>query len=270
MAEATTFDLTGHAGRLFACRWSPESAPRYVTLLVHGYGEHLGRYEWVADRLVADGGVVYALDHVGHGRSDGERVLIDDVERVVDDVHLLAQRAAADHPGLPTILLGHSMGGLIGARYGQRHGRDLAALILTGAVMGRWDALDGLLSAPEIPDAPIDPATLSRDPSVGAAYVADPLVWHGPFKRTTLEALQRSIATIAAAGPITDVPVLWLHGADDHLVPYAGSAQGWATLGSERGRAKAYPDARHEILNETNRDEVMADVLAFVREHVGP
>ena len=264
--EQTEFELEGHGGRIAARRWQGGTA-RYVALLVHGYGEHIGRYEHVAARLVDDGAVVYGHDHLGHGRSEGDRVLIEGFEPVVEDVHLLEARARSEHPELPIVLIGHSMGGMIAARYAQRFGDGLACVVLSGPVVGTWAALEGLLAADEIPDAPIDPSTLSRDASVGEAYVADPLVWHGPFKRPTLEAMRDTLATIDRAGRI-DRPLLWLHGADDQLVPITGSRAGWASLQGSASREKAYPDARHEIFNETNRDEVLDDVVAFIDEHL--
>lgn len=270
VASSSDFTLTGHAGTLAARSWqghSDPSYPAYLVLLVHGYGEHIGRYEHVAARLVADGAAVYGMDHVGHGRSEGERVAIADMERLVDDVHLLHERAVAEHPGLPVTLVGHSMGGMLGARYAQRYGDSLSAVVLSAPVLGRWEALEQLLAAPQIPDAPIDVATLSRDPAVGAAYQSDPLVWHGPFKRGTLEALREGLATIAAAGPPT-CPVLWLHGEDDGLVPREGTATGWERFGVD-GESASYPQARHEIFNEINKDEVLDDVIAFLRRHVG-
>ncbi len=272
-AQSVEFTLTGHAGDLAGRRWSGPSDPSYpshpsyLVVLVHGYGEHLGRYEYVAARLVADGAVVYGIDHVGHGRSEGERVAIADMERLVDDLHLVHERAVAEHPGLPVVLVGHSMGGMLGARYAQRYGDRLAAVVLSAPVLGRWDALDALLAAPEIPDVPIDVATLSRDEAVGAAYQADPLVWHGPFKRGTLEALRDGLATITAAGPLTSCPVLWLHGEDDGLVPREGTASGWHGFG-ERGESRSYPQARHEIFNEINKDEVLDDVIAFLHRQL--
>ncbi|ATQ30070.1 lysophospholipase [Rhodococcus ruber Chol-4] len=267
MNETTTFPLPGHAGTLAARCWVHDH-PRYVVLLCHGYGEHAGRYEYVATRLVADGAVVYAVDHTGHGLSEGERVLIEDFERVVDDFRLLDATARSDHPGLPVVLVGHSMGGMIAARYAQRYGSELAAVVLSGPVLGRWPALEAMLAAEQIPDAPIDPATLSRDPEVGRAYVDDPLVWHGPFKRPTVEALQHCLDTITAAGTVGDVPVLWLHGEDDGLVPLGGSREGWATFAGPQSTSKVYPGARHEIFNETNRDEVLDDVVDFVHSRI--
>lgn len=265
--EARTFELAGHAGSLHAKAWEGAD-PSYVVLLVHGYGEHVGRYQWVAEQLVADGAAVYGLDHLGHGRSDGERVVVPDFEPVVGDVHLLFERARSEHPQLPVVLLGHSMGGMIGARYAQRYGDELAAVVLSGPVIGRWDAVEALLGADEIPDIPIDPATLSRDAAVGQAYVDDELVWHGPFKRPTLEALHREIGVIKDAGRVDTVPVLWLHGEDDQLVPIEPSREGWQHLAGEGAEQKSYPGARHEILNETNKEEVLGDAVEFIHRHL--
>lgn len=262
----TDFTLNGHAGALHARRWSPASDPSYVALLCHGYGEHIGRYEHVAARLTADGAVVYGQDHLGHGRSQGEPVLITDCEKVVEDFRLLQEHAADEHPGLPVVLIGHSMGGMIAARYAQRYD-DLAAVVLSGPVLGQWAALDALLPLEEMPDTPIDPATLSRDPEVGEAYVADPLVWHGPFKKPTVRALADCLDTIAAGGRI-DTPLLWLHGEEDRLVPYSGTESGWPAIAGEHAEHKVYPGARHEIFNETNQGEVLDDVVRFVHRHL--
>ena len=95
------FEIAGTRGRIVVHRWDVD-APRFVVLLSHGYGEHARRYDHVAERLNEDGAVVYAPDHWGHGRSDGERALAEDLEGAVSDLHLVAERAAADHPGLPT------------------------------------------------------------------------------------------------------------------------------------------------------------------------
>jgi len=263
MSEPVAFTLDGHAGALAARKWG-RGTPRYLALLCHGYGEHSGRYEYVASRLVADGAVVYAMDHVGHGLSDGERVLIDDFERVVEDFRLLDLTARRDDPATPVVLVGHSMGGMIAARYAQRYGSELTAVVLSGPVLGRWAAVDALLAAEEIPDTPIDPSTLSRDPEVGRAYVEDALVWHGPFKRPTVQALKKCLETITEAGPIDSVPVLWLHGEDDRLVPLDGTASGWETLAGPDSSSKIYPQARHEIFNEIDRDRVLDDVVDFV------
>ncbi|MDC5696646.1 lysophospholipase [Intrasporangium calvum] len=267
--ESTELSFEGHAGKVVGRRWADDARgePDYVVILVHGYGEHSGRYEHVAARLVGDGAAVYAIDHVGHGQSEGEPVLIDSFQEVEEDVHVLESLARTDHPTVPVVLIGHSMGGLIAARYAQRWGDGLGAIVLSAPVLGQWRAADALLAADEIPDVPIDPSTLSRDPAVGEAYVADPLVWHGTFKRRTLEAIQEALRMIAAAGPVDD-PILWLHGEADELVPLADTKAGWASLAGRHASAKSYPGARHEIFNETNQDEVLDDVVEFIRANV--
>ncbi|MFF1547884.1 alpha/beta hydrolase [Streptomyces sp. NPDC058291] len=238
--------------------------PRYLALLVHGYGEHGGRYGELADVLGAHGAAVFAPDHLGHGRSAGERVVIEDFEDVVEDVHGAAELARSAHPDLPLVVIGHSMGGLIAARYAQRHGDRLAALVLSGPVIGVWELPGRLLAREEIPDVPVSPAALSRDPAVGAAYAADPLVWHGPMKRPTLEAFVRTLATVAEEGAVAPLPVLWLHGDDDRLVPPAGSRIGVERLSAGTHTERIYPGARHEVFQETNRAQVFADVTRFL------
>ncbi|EWT03297.1 lysophospholipase [Intrasporangium oryzae NRRL B-24470] len=274
--DETDLQFEGHEGTIVGRRWQRDTDgadgpsggdPTYIALIVHGYGEHCGRYAHVARRLVDDGAVVYAVDHVGHGRSEGERALIDDIETVCEDVHLLEGLARGEHPTLPLVLIGHSMGGLIAARYAQRWGDGLACIVLSGPVIGTWAPLDGLLAADVIPDVPIDPAVLSRDPAVGQAYLDDELVWHGSFKRATLESLRHAMGNVRASGPVDD-PLLWIHGEEDRLVPIAGSRIGWRDLKGRHSSAKSYPGARHEIFNETNQDEVIGDVVAFIHEHV--
>lgn len=272
MTESTTtthpdqgeFALHGATGTLHAREWHSEQ-PRWIAVLVHGYGEHLGRYGHVAATLTDAGAAVFALDHVGHGRSSGERVLIEDFEPVVADVRLLVEEARRRHPDLPVVLIGHSMGGLIAARYAQLH-RDSVCTVLSGPVLGRWRAVEQLLAAEVIPDDPIDTDTLSRDPAVGRDYTDDPLVWHGPFKRPTLLALQAALATIADGGRIDHT--LWMHGSEDQLVPIEDTRAGWEQLRGEDCSEIIHAEARHEIFNEVNRDEVLADAVDWVQRHL--
>ena len=134
MTEATGF-FTGAGGRqIFWQSWTPEDGPRGVIVLVHGAGEHSGRYGHVVARLVDEGYAVHALDHRGHGRSDGARAFIASMDDVVADVDSLVDRAVAAWPQAPVFMLGHSMGGLVGLRYAQVHQERLAGLILSSAL----------------------------------------------------------------------------------------------------------------------------------------
>lgn len=264
MAQSTEWTYEGFDGGDRVARSWVNDEPRYVALLCHGYGEHIGRYEHVADRLVAHGAIVHGVDHRGHGKSAGERVLIEDFEPVVEDFHVLDLAVRAQSPGLPVVLIGHSMGGMIAARYGQVHGDTLDALVLSGPVLGSWAVLPQLLALEEIPDTPIDVSTLSRDEAVGVAYAEDSLVWHGPFKRPTLQALSDTLDRIRDGGALGQLPTLWVHGEEDQLVPIEASRKGIEEIKGWRFRRETYPGARHEIFNETNRDQVLDDVTGFI------
>ena len=249
------------AERLHVRAWAPAAGdPAFLVVLVHGYGEHIGRYEHVARWLCEHGAVCYGVDHRGHGTSSGERVLIDDFAGIVEDVHRVVTQARTAYRALPLVVVGHSMGGLIAARYVQTHPEEVSGLVLSGPVLGEWAVVDELLAHDEIPEVPIDPATLSRDPEVGAAYAADELVWHGPFKRPTLEAFRVELARATAAGKV-EAPLLWLHGSDDALVPLEGTVRGFSPWRGHDGAD--LPGARHEVFNETNRDEVLGEVARF-------
>src|SRR5215208_6183994 len=200
-------------------RW-PAAEPRSVVLIAHGYGEHAGRYEHVAQRLVDDlGAAVYAPDHRGHGRTGGATGLVEDGEAITSDLHDISDAARAEHPGLPVVLIGHSMGGLIATRYAQRFGEELTALVLSGPVIGGNPAFEQLLAMDPIPHVPIDPAVLSRDAAVGEAYAAD-----------------------------------------DQLVPLDATRPAIERLRGAKFEEHVYDGARHEVFNETNRDEVLDDV----------
>ena len=256
------------SGRIAVHVWeNPE--PAYVAVISHGYGEHARRYDHVADRLVEAGGVVYAPDHFGHGHSQGQRALVRDVGQLSDDLGRVIELAREAHPGLPLVLIGHSMGGLVAAYYAQRHGNGLSALVLSGPAIGRNPDIEGLLAMDPIPDVPIDPEVLSRDPAVGRDYANDPLVYHGPFQRETLEAFGEALHAIQHGEKLGALPTLWLHGSEDALVPLVGTRETIHLIGGEHLEEHVYPGARHEIFNETNRDEVIGDVVRFIERSLG-
>ena len=268
MAEPTQHSLAGSGGNLVFFEWSNESAT-FIALIAHGYGEHARRYDHVAERLVAEGATVYAPDHIGHGLSDGERALVEHGEVLTADLHLVAEIARGAHPGLPVVLIGHSMGGIVATRFAQKHPGELAALVLSGPVIGGNPALFGLLEMDPIPEIPIDPAVLSRDPETGAKYAADPLVYHGPFHRASLEMFKRSVGDVAGGGSFGDLPVLWMHGSEDQLAPLADTRAAVEKIRGPRTEEKIYEGAQHEIFNETNRDEVLDDAVEFVQRALG-
>lgn len=261
--------ITGIHGTVAVHQWTA-AAPRFVVLLAHGYGEHAARYEHLAQRLVEAGAVVYAPDHAGHGLSDGGRAHVEHLEDMVTDLGSLAEQAAAEHPELPVALIGHSMGGIIATRYVQRAVGALDALVLSGPVVGGNPAMFSLLEMDPMPEIPLDPAGLSRDPAVGVAYEADPLVYHGAFRRESLTGFKDAVAAIADGPSLGALPTLWIHGENDPLAPLDATTAAFEHLGGTALEQKVYPGAMHEIFNETNRDEVVDDVVAFLRAQLQP
>jgi alpha-beta hydrolase superfamily lysophospholipase len=246
-------------GRVQARRWPANEAVRLI-VLVHGYGEHIGRYEHVAQALVARGSAVVGPDHVGHGRSAGEQALVEDFELVVDDLRAVVQATRDD---LPVVMVGHSMGGLIATRYAQRHSEDIAGLVLSAPAVGLGPVVEGWLAAPELPSDPLDVAAISRDPAVREAYAADPLVWHGGWKRPTLEAFMAAYTEIAQGPTFGDLPLLYFHGADDQLVPVELARPVIERLAGPDSELHVLEGARHEAFHEFGKEQTIESVASF-------
>ena len=246
-------------GRVQVRRWPADGAARLV-VLVHGYGEHVGRYEHVAQALAARGSAVVGPDHVGHGRTGGEPALVEDFEQLVDDLREVVQDARGD---LPVVMVGHSMGGLIASRYAQRHRSDLAGLVLSGPALGLSPVFEDWLAAPELPSDPIDVAVLSRDPAVGEAYAADELVYHGGWKRPTLQAFVAADRAVAEGPGLGDLPLLYLHGGDDQLVPVELARPVVERLAGPDSELHVVAGARHEVFNELGKEQTLDLVAAF-------
>ena len=264
MGETMQWAIDGQRGRINVREW-PNVHAQWLAVLAHGYGEHIGRYNHVAEAFRQAGAAVVGPDHQGHGTSEGERVVIEDFEDVITDLHTVTLRASEKYHHLPVVLIGHSMGGMIAARYGQRYGNELAALVLSGPMVGARALVEHLLSLDPIPDLPLDPNALSRDASVGEAYASDPLVWHGSFKRPMLAAMKRELDTIDDGPSYGNLPLLWIHGELDPLIPVASTRPVIEFLRGTSFEEHIYPGAQHEVFNEINRAEVLADVVSFVQ-----
>ena len=245
-------------------RWDPIETPEYIVVIVHGYAEYAARYSHVAEALTGTGGIVYGEDHIGHGHSDGERALIVDFEHVVDDLRTLVDIAVAEHPGLPVVMIGHSMGGLLSARFAQRYPDQLAGIVLLGAVIGDWDWARTVLREPELPPGATDFSGMSRDDAVVEAYGADPLIYHGPYKRPLLEAEVVALDRFQADIGVMTMPVLFCHGTDDPFVDYRTSLAAVESMPSDGKTIRLYEGARHELVNEINRNEVIGEIVEFV------
>ncbi|KUL48315.1 lysophospholipase [Streptomyces sp. NRRL F-4489] len=292
--------------RIAVYTWLPESGPpRALVQIAHGAAEHARRYDRFARHLIRHGYAVTASDHRGHGATapstGGRGVTGPDAWRaIVADLKAVGDRAAAAHPGLPLVLLGHSMGSVLARDYAQEYGADLAGLILTGTfrtlpgldIEAATAALEAEITAhgPAHP-SPFLPETfasfndafphrtgcewLSRDPAEVDRYAADPdcgFPFCAGLALDWVRALRKVNDPAHLARIPRGLPVHVAVGDQDpchqRLTLVHELLEDFRYLGTRDLTWRAYPGARHEILNETNREEVEGDLLAWLEERV--
>ena len=253
--------------------WTPDVTPRGVVILSHGFGEHARRYDHVAQRFGRDGLLTYALDHRGHGRSGGKRVLVKDISEFTGDFDTLVGIATQEHTDVPRIVLGHSMGGGIVFAYGVEHPDNYDLMVLSGPAVAAQTAVSPLLAwiaktvgaiAPGLPLQQLDAGAVSRDPAVVDAYNTDPLVYHGKVPGGIARVLMRVGETMPQRAASLNAPLLVVHGSEDRLIPVEGSHQLVAAVGSSDVELKVYPGLYHEVFNEPEQDQVLDDVVSWI------
>jgi alpha-beta hydrolase superfamily lysophospholipase len=253
--------------------WTPDTPPRAVVVLSHGLGEYARRYDHVAQRFADAGLVTYALDHRGHGRSGGKRVLVRDISEYTADFDTLVGIATREHHGLKCIVLGHSMGGGIVFAYGVERPDNYDMMVLSGPAVAAQDQVSPLMAfaakvlgvvAPGLPVQELDVNAISRDPAVVAAYNADPLVYHGKVPTGIGRALLQVGETMPQRAPALTAPLLVVHGSDDRLIPVEGSRRLVECVGSTDVTLKVYPGLYHEVFNEPERGQVLDDVVSWI------
>lgn len=263
--ESSTFTSTGGL-TIFEQWWAPPGEPRAVVAICHGYAEHSGRYAEVAAYLVERGYRVEALDLRGHGRSEGERVSVESYDDFLADLDGFLARVRERNPGRPVFLLGHSMGGGVVASYLVARKPALAGAIFSGPAVpgGRPAARSG--DTPPQRTGPLPANAISRDPAVVAAYENDPLVYRGPRTPKLGEAMASSRdRLLEGVGTIT-LPLLVLHGIEDLLVSWQAGQWLHDNAGSTDRTLKLYEGLYHEVLNEPERLQVLADLAAWLEE----
>lgn len=284
-ADSRPVDLTQTTIRtadgleLYCRTWLPP-APRGVLLIVHGLAEHGGRYHDTALFFAAHGWAVYAGDLRAHGRSPDPpragRVHVDRFSDYFRDVDAVAALARERHPGLPLVLLGHSMGGLIATRYALRQPEGLAGAIISSPALGTHPdfkppallrLLVGLLSrlAPRVRfPSDLDTQAISRDPAVVQAYIDDPLVSQKVSARWYAEILRSMEAAHAEAATLR-LPMLLMQSGADRLVDPAAAAR-WATA-APPGLVDLveWEGCYHEMFNEPEKEQVRARALQWLQ-----
>ena len=283
--EETSFTFTGSDGtEISVYRWDPAGEPKAIVQIAHGMGEHAARYRRLAEALTDAGYVVYASDHRGHGRTAGSADRRGDLgeggwSALVEEVGTLGARARQEHPDRPLVVLGHSMGSFALQQHLLDHSGDLDAAVLSGTTA--FDVLaPGIDPQAEIDlstfNAPFEPARtgyewLSRDPDEVDKYVADPDCGFGVNAAGTaqmVEGLGPTSDPDRLAGIRSDLPIYLMSGEADPLAGGGPLVQlvgdRYTAAGVKDVTVDLYPEARHELFNETNRDEVTTKLIAWL------
>jgi alpha-beta hydrolase superfamily lysophospholipase len=258
--------------------WLPEGEPKAVLLIVHGLGEHSGRYGNVVNHFVPLGYAVYGIDHFGHGKSDGERVYVKRFEDYTNTLEVYFDKIRGSQPGKPIFLVGHSMGGLIGAVYLLDHQSELAGAVLSGpAVKIPSDVTPAtifvgkILSSliPKFGLLALDATGVSRDPAVVQAYINDPLVHRGKMTARLAAEMLKAMQTISGQAARITLPILILQGSADRLVNPGGAQMLYDAVSSVDKEIRIYDGFYHEVFNEPEHDKVLRDVEVWLEAHLG-
>lgn len=270
--------FVGYKGlKLYYQYWLPDKKPKAVLLVAHGLAEHSGRYKNLVDYFVPKGYAVYALDHRGHGKSEGTRSYVDNFNDYLIDLKTFFDMVRKDNKNARIFLFGHSLGGTIATAYAVEHQEDLAGLILSGSslvpttsVSPALLAMAGIVSAllPKMGVTVLDASFISRDKAVVDAYVNDPLVFRGKVPARTGAELARMWKQLPEQMPRIKLPVLIMHGFADQLSDPRGSKLLFERVGSKDKTLKLYDNCYHEICNEPEREQVFVDMEAWLTKHI--
>jgi alpha-beta hydrolase superfamily lysophospholipase len=257
--------------------WLPEGDPKAVLLVVHGLAEHSGRYLNVVNYFTPLGYAVYALDHIGHGKSEGDRVYVNRFEDFTRTVKIFFDMIREWQPEKPIFIVGHSMGGLISSFYLLDHQDDLAGAILSGAGVKIPDyvtpatiTMGKILSKllPKVGLIGLEAEHICSNPAVVQAYVNDPLVYTGKSSARLGAEMLKAMQRVTDEASTITLPITIVHGSDDKLIEPEASQMLYDKVSSEDKTLKIYPGYYHEVFNETGRDVVFGDLHEWLEAHL--
>ncbi len=262
---------------LFRRAWLPDE-PTRALIVVHGFGEHSGRYDELGAWFAARGCAVHGFDHRGHGRSEGTRTHVERFAQLLDDLAAFHALVRDEHPAAPITLLAHSMGGLVALAYLAERRPIVLGAIVSGPALAPdralppariWLARALRRIAPKLALASgLDLTGLSRDEEVLRRYLADPLVVRTMTVSLGAEMLAAAASVRGRASEIA-TPVFLMHGKRDTLCPVAATEEFAAQLTAAGSALRVYPELRHEIFNEPEREQVFADAWGWIEETLG-
>lgn len=257
--------------------WTPDGDPVAVLLVVHGIGEHCGRYMNIVNHFVPLGYGVYGFDHIGHGKSPGVRMYVDRFQDYIITLKMYFDKIRRWHPGLKIFMLGHSMGGLVASAYLLEYQNELAGAVISAPAVKIPDNispatifLGKVLSvlAPKTGLVGLDADGLSRDKAVVEAYVNDPLVYTGKTTARLAAELLKTMQIVAENASTITLPILILQGSEDQVVDPSGAHILFELASSEDKTLKIYEGYYHEVFNEIGRERVLADTQSWLALHL--
>ena len=257
--------------------WLPEGNLKAVLLVVHGLGEHSGRYMNVVNHFVPLGYAVYGLDHIGHGKSEGMREVVERFEDYTDTLTIYSNMVKGWQTGKPVFLLGHSMGGLIATYYLLDHQADFRGAVISApgikvraSISQAAITIGKILSvlAPKAGVLALDVNGISRDSEVVTAYVNDPLVFHGKTPARLAAEFVKTMSRVTAEVDKITLPFIIVQGGQDKLVDPAGAQMLHDKASSKDKTIKVYDGLYHEVFNEPERARVLKDVETWLAAHV--
>lgn len=244
-----------------------------VLVVLHGLAEHSGRYRFLWEYFVKQGWTIYLMDQRGHGRSPGSRCHVEHFQDLVEDLESFVQMVAAKEKKLPLFLIAHSFGGQVAVNYLSRHPKEPKGAVLSGPNLKLAMPLSpikrylGVAAARFLPNFSvaneIDPTWVSRDASVVAAYVEDPLVGNKISLRLGSEILD-NLDRVMVLAPKIQTPSLLIHGEGDKITSIEGTKEFFSKMQVKDKTLKIYP-GYHENFNETNRDEIFAEIESWLK-----
>jgi len=257
--------------------WLPDGQVKAIILVAHGLGEHISRYNNLANNVVPLGYAVYGLDHQGHGKSEGTRVFVERFQVYLDDLYTLYSMVSKDNPGKKMVLYGHSMGGLIAVDYAVKHQQDLAGLVISAPALKPGESITAatiamarILSAitPKLGVQALDSTYLSHDKTVVEAYDKDPLVYRGKITARLGSELFTAMKAMDSQMQFITLPLLILQGSEDKLVNQDGAKTLYEKAGSKDKTLKIYEGFYHEVHNEPGNARVFADIETWLASHI--
>jgi acylglycerol lipase len=266
----STFEGVGGL-TIFTRSWQPAGKARGVVVIVHGFNSHSGQYLWAAEQFTKNGLAVYALDLRGRGRSEGERYYVEKMADYTDDVQTLVTTAKSENPGLPVFLLGHSAGGVISCNYVLDHEGEVDGLIcesfayelpVPDIVLSFLKGLSYITHHTHV--FSLKNKDFSRDSAVVESMNEDILI------KGESQPAQTAKVLIDGARRLTDefanitLPVLILHGTEDKATSPSGSRHFYEQAGSQDKTLKLYEGHFHDLLNDIDKEIVMADIQNWI------